>query len=304
MRYYLGIDGGGSKTTAVLCDETGREISRYLGKELNYNAVGMETARAHLRETVEGVLAGEDLRPDAVCIGLSALSDRADAALTRAFCGGVVPCDTVILDSDVFIALEAMAHAGPVAVAVAGTGSMAAGRTPDGAVIHTGGWGHLLGDEGSGYALALAAVRAVLACAEGRGEPTALTDAVFAFFGAANAESLLERFYDPYFSRSAVAALAPAVFETAAAGDAVAAAVIKRQASSFAATVMALLRRLPAGTPLGLWGGLFERQPDYAAIFAEEIHKEFPQTKTALLPIPPVFGAVRAVMRAEKGDAQ
>lgn len=303
MRYYLGIDGGGTKTTAVLCDETGREVSRFIGKELNYNAVGMETARAHLRETVEGVLAGTDASPAAVCIGLSALSDRADAALTAAFCGDIFPCETVLLESDVFIALEAMDRSGAAAVAVAGTGSMAAGRLPDGGVIHTGGWGHILGDEGSGYALALEAAKAAVRGREGSGPATSLTAALLAHFGAEKPDDLIPVFYDPPVERSRLASFAPAVFHCAEQGDEVAVGMIREQAALFAATAAALLRRLPSGTPLGLWGGLFEHQPAYVAAFADVLHIEFPETHIALLPAPPVFGAVRAAMKSRRGGA-
>ncbi|MCR5783127.1 MAG: hypothetical protein K6G90_10395 [Clostridia bacterium] len=302
MRCYLGIDGGGSKTSAVLCSDSLQELSRFTGKDLNYNAIGMEAARDNLREIIDGILTETGLQPDAVCIGLSALSDRADEMLVREFCGGIVRCDKILLDSDVFIALEAMDSDGPAAVAIAGTGSMAAGRLADGTVLHTGGWGHLLGDEGSGYALASEAVKAAVRGAEGSAPYTMLTEAMLSHFGAKSLDDLIGIFYDPPIERSRFASFAPFLFDCYRKGDEMSAGIVSQQASMFADTVRALLRKMPVGTPLGLWGGVFEHQECYAALFSDAISSEFPETKTGLLRMSPVLGAVRAAMKFYEGE--
>src|SRR5581483_5378036 len=117
---------------------------------------------------------------------------------------------------------------------VAGTGSMAFARAPDGRTARAGGWGYLLGDEGSGYALALAALRAVVRDADGRGPATRLTSRLLAHFGAVLAQDLVRLVYGGGVDRAALAAVAPYVLEAAAAGDEVAAEIMAGQAEELA----------------------------------------------------------------------
>ena len=170
---------------------------------------------------------------------------------------------------------------------------MAVARDADGAVLHTGGYGYLLGDEGSGYAIALEAVRCALRSADGSGEKTALEDAVRAFFRVQNADELIEGFYDPPIRRQDVAAFLPRVTACAADGDACAIRILERQADDFANTVRALLRKLPDDCPLGLWGGVFLHVPR----FTERFLQSFPNRDAAFLPFPPQLGAVFAAWK-------
>ena len=298
MRYYLGIDGGGSKTTAALCDEHGAVLASFVGKGVNYHAIGMEAARRNLGEIMENLFRQAGAVPlQSVFIGHSALSDRASPAQVAAFCTGIVPCVNITMDSDVFIGLAAMETEGSAALVISGTGSMAAGRTADGAILHTGGWGYLLGDEGSGFRMALDALRAAVRGAEGSGEKTLLTEALFSHFHIKDLDAVIARFYDPAPARSEIAAFAPTLFACANAGDAAALLIIKKHAALLADTAAALLRQLPAGTPLGLWGGVFEHASLFRDLFAGNLLCRFPQTKAALLKKPPVCGALALAMR-------
>ena len=299
MRYYLGVDGGGSKTTALICDETGARISSFFAGGINYNAIGIDAARENLRAAVAGALGGRDIPLSSACIGCAALDGPADAALTERLCGGVIPCDHIILDSDVGVALAAMDTEGGAAIAICGTGSMAAGRDRDGRIIHTGGYGYLIGDEGSGFAVARQAVGAGLRCFDKSGPATMLTDRVFAFYNAESVPALLDTLYKTPFTPGTVAAFAPEVLRCAEEGDAVASSILKDQAKGFAETVKALLRKLPENAPLGLWGGMFQHHESYAALFSEYVKKDFPGCRVGLLPNPPEYGAVLAAMRTE-----
>lgn len=303
MDYYLGLDGGGSKTTALLCDGEGNEVASFVGGSLNFNAIGMEEARENLKKTIAGVLAERQVRLRGAFIGLSALDGPAEEGLLQTLCGGIVNCPQIGMDSDVYIALAAMEQKGPVAAVICGTGSMAAGRLPDGSVIHTGGWGHLLGDEGSGYALSLDALGAAVRGAEGSAQKTALTNAALSYYRVSAPQDLIGVFYDPSPTRSEIAAFAPQLFACANAGDAVSLEIIQKHVSLLAGTASALLRQLPAGTPLGLWGGIFEHQPLFRRLFCEKLGAAFPQTQVSLLQKPPVYGAVKAAMRLAKTEA-
>ncbi|MEE1065735.1 MAG: BadF/BadG/BcrA/BcrD ATPase family protein [Acutalibacteraceae bacterium] len=297
MKYYLGIDGGGTKTTAIICDENAQLISRFVGESINYNSVGMETARKNLKATVDGVLPN-DVKLNAAFIGMSAISERADDEFTKKLCEGIIDCDKITMDSDVYIGLEAMRCDGSAAMVISGTGSMAVGRLPDGEIIHTGGWGYILGDEGSGYAICIDALRAAICGYEGSAEKTLLTDAVKEHYQVNDMLELIDIFYDPPMPRSEIAKLAPIVFKCSE-NDGVADAIIRNHAQLLANTVSALLSQLPEGTPLGLWGGIFENYEKFRNLFSASVNERFPETEINVLEYAPEYGAVFAAIKTD-----
>lgn len=300
MKYYLGIDGGGTKTVAIVCDENGTLVSRYVGKSINYNSVGTQTARANLKETVDGVLDGKDITLSSTFIGMPALSSRADDSFTKELCDGIIDCPKISMDSDVYIGLEAMKTDGAAAMVVSGTGSMAVGRLDDGTVIFKGGWGYILGDEGSGYALALDAVKAAICGAQGSAEQTALTEKLLSHFNITDIISIIDIFYDPPISNSEVAKFAPVLFECAENADKVANAIIENHAKLLADTVCALLSEMPCGTPLGMWGGILVNCELFREKFVSLINEKFPATKAEIIKYPPEYGAVFAAMKEDR----
>ena len=302
MKYYLGIDGGGTKTTAIICDENAQLISRFVGESINYNSVGMETARKNLKLTVDGALATHDIKFSAAFIGMSAISERADDDFTKKLCEGIIDCDKITMDSDVYIGLEAMKCDGAAAMVISGTGSMAVGRLPDGEIIHTGGWGYILGDEGSGYAICIDALRAAICGYEGSAEKTLLTDAVKEHYQVNDMLELIDIFYDPPMPRSEIARFAPFVFKCADNGDAVAQNIITNHTKLLANTVCALLSEMPAGVPLGMWGGLVQNHENFRNGFSALVNEKFPQTRTFLLEYPPEYGAIFAAMKLDGID--
>lgn len=302
MGYYLGIDGGGTKTTAIICDERCRLISSFVGGSINFNSVGMQETRKNLKAAVDGVLAGKTIYLDAAFIGMSAIGERAVESLTEELCDGIIDCKKITMDSDIYIALEAMQHHAPAAVVISGTGSMAAGRLSDGSIIHTGGWGYLLGDEGSGYSIALDSLKAAVCAFEGSAQPTALTQAVLDYFEITDMQSLIDIFYNPPMARSEIAKFSPTVFKCASAGDETASGVLTYHARRLADTVSALLARMPAGTPLGIWGGVMKNCREFRDAFSVLISKSFPETEINLLKYPPEYGAVFAAMRSDGID--
>ena len=123
MKYYLGIDGGGTKTTAAVSDENGNVITKATGKTINFYAVGMEASRKNLKEVID--ILAQKLATDcfeAAFIGCSALDNEADEATLNALCGGIIKAEKVAMNSDVYVALKS---SNGNCVAVCGTGSMA-----------------------------------------------------------------------------------------------------------------------------------------------------------------------------------
>ncbi len=270
----LGIDGGGSRCAAVLgrlaaVGDGGVYIAgRGRGGPANPRVAGHEVARASITAAIARAFAdaGLGLRPvAAACLGLAGvgLPEDRDAVLAWATQAGLA--DTVLVVPDGLLPF-ADGAAGPWGVVVsAGTGSLALalgrGETLSAATAadRCGGWGPLLGDEGSGHTIGLAALKAAMRAADGRGPDTILHAALLKRFGAARAADLVGCIHAPGVGRREVADAAREVLAAADVGDAVAAAILTGAAAELATHVRTLAERnsLTSGVyPLRLTGGL------------------------------------------------
>ena len=289
--YFLGIDGGGSKTTAVVFNRNGCFIKKAIGESINYYSVGIEKARENMADIITSLAIDEY---ESAFIGMSALNERADSQTTDRFASGIINAKTVTMDSDLYIALEAMGCDGECAVVISGTGSMAVLRKADGSIAHAGGWGYILGDEGSGYAIGLAGIKASLRSAEGIGS-TPLLPLCLEHFGIKDIYELIDLYYDKGVARKVTAAFAECVFNCAVKGDGISLEIINSQASELAATAKALLDSNSVDCPVGLWGGIFT----HCKLFRETfINKLAWKGEISLLELAPEQGAIIAALKS------
>jgi N-acetylglucosamine kinase-like BadF-type ATPase len=270
----IGIDGGGSKTSALLADSAGRVLGRGLAGASNYQAIGLERAGAALEQAVRAAF--DDARiapipPLAVCLGLAGAGRAADMELFRAWAAAQWPGARIVVVSDAELVLAAGTPGGWGLALICGTGSIAYGRDRDGRVARAGGWGYLLGDEGSGYAIGLAALRAVARAADGRGPFTALADALLARWSLAAPADLIRRVYRERAATSEIAALATLVDETAASGDTVAREILREAGRELALALGAVAGRLEwrGPAPCALAGGLIVHSRTLAGAMRE-----------------------------------
>lgn len=287
MKYYLGVDGGGSKTTAVVSDENGNIVGSACGKTINYYSNPYETVRQNFRELIDEIGIHDYA---SVCIGMSALSERADDKTAADFVNGILTADKTVMTSDVEIALDAVECDCARAVLICGTGSMAAAVDVDGNNFHAGGWGYLLGDEGSGYAVALNAIKKILKQLDESDD--LLIEKFRKFFDVKTEEDILERFYNPPMQRDVLASFCRSVFEAYREGSSIAAEVIEHEADEAAELAEKILSKLPENSPLYFYGGLFENNPEYVELLNKKI-----SAKAELLTYPPVIGAVLDAVR-------
>ncbi len=295
--YFLGVDGGGSKTTAVVADEFGNITVVETGGSINYYSNPLEATRTSMAEILKKIKDKTGVsRFKGAFIGMSALNGRATDAELEAFAGGVIDAEHIGMDSDLFIALETLLTDGSCAVVISGTGSMVAARDGDGVIRHTGGWGFLLGDEGSGYRLSLDAIRAGIRGGEGSAPETALTKAVLDFYQAKDFDALVDIFYNPPISRQRIASFLTALRTCAYDGDETAAVILSDGADDLAKTAMALLKDYPSDIPVGLWGGVFQYTPSFIKRFSDRL-AENGFKNVFLLKYPPEIGAVFAAYR-------
>ncbi len=225
--YYLGVDGGGTKTHALITDAHGALLGEGYAGSSNYHDQGVAGARDAIVSAVDGARRAAALSPqpfNAAFLGLGSIVSETDRAVIRGIARelALAPPDRVGVDHDARVALAGGLSGRPGMVLIAGTGSICYGRTADGESWRAGGWGPLLADEGSGYWLGLRALRIAAESYDGRLPPGVLTGRVLAALGIAEMDDLMHRVYVAGLSRAEIAALGPLTLAAAAEGDAAA----------------------------------------------------------------------------------
>ena len=181
MRHVIGIDAGGTKTVALLADETGEVLAEARGGGANLQVQGELGVEKVLYEVIAALGAPRPI--SAVCLGIAGVDRPGERDVIRDVLHRLGLGRRVRIENDAFIALVAGAPERTGIVVVAGTGSVAYGVDPAGTSARSGGWGYLLGDEGSAYWLGHAAVRRAIRAADGRDGPTSLGEKVSAKLG-------------------------------------------------------------------------------------------------------------------------
>lgn len=256
MTIVVGVDAGGTRTTAAVSDGV-RELARASGSAGAVRPGKVLTAAAAVAATVRSALtvAGA-LRADVLAVGAAGVGRDAERAALREALRTELPVDRIIVTTDIEIALLAAWGSGPGAVLLAGTGSFAVARLADGTTARQGGYGWQMGDEGGGYAIGREALRAAGRAHDGRGPETRLLgDLIEASRGRAF-EDLVR--WSVVAGPAEVAGLARTVGQAAAGGDAVAAEILSTAALELTDLVRPLMARLPFPTRVALGGGLLE----------------------------------------------
>lgn len=291
MKYYLGIDGGGTKTTAAVADEKENIIIKVTGKTINFHAVGMETSRKNLAAVIEEIKEKTGISDfESAFIGCSALDAEANEETLNALCGGVINAKQIGMNSDLFVALKS---AKGNCVAVCGTGSMAIGEKADGSFAVKGGWGHIIGDEGSAYSISVNALKLCCKMSD-KNQKSALLESAEEYFGVDNFRKAIDIIYSPETAKDLIAGFAAKAGTLAKEGCEEAKAIVTSEAKAYAETVISLLEELEDCTILSLCGGVFQNNELFRQEFSKHISASFPETKTEILEIPPEEGALKA----------
>lgn len=299
MRIQIGVDGGGSKTEIVALDPTGRVLRFLLKPASNYHIIGMEQAVFHIVEgigdvlqedTVEGIgvtLAGIDTPEDwKIMAGglkgaLMVLGQERDIPFQD------VP---VVLENDVFGALMSVQGKFSGNVLAAGTGAVALGVNTEGEAIRVGGWGHLIGDEGSGYDIGRKALAAMAASFDGYGPKSLLETSIIEHLGLAQVREIGDWLYQTKRTNKEVAALVPIVAETARMGDLISNLILVEAGRALGLLTRALLRKTE-GLEVGLVGGVGNIWELIEPSFLSTVYEEFPTLQIRKPKYPPSVGS-------------
>jgi N-acetylglucosamine kinase-like BadF-type ATPase len=304
-RYILGIDGGATKTLAAVFDLHERTLHLGHGGPSNEDAVGTRLAVKAILDATDQALAGASIAHAQLASAVVAVAGTDTASIDRHLHD--TRADHWIVINDVVGAWATATGARPGVGVISGTGSNVFGvgraHSPEGWVGRTwraGGWGHLLGDEGSGYWLGAQSIVAALRDRDGSGPPTALSEAALEFFGSPSVEALAASVYTTPLTKGEVAAFAVETSRLAHAGDVVARELFVRAATLLGEQIRAVILNtgLTGDFPVGLIGSAFRAGEVFVSPLTDAIHAIAPEARVFPVHIPPVGGSLLLGMRA------
>lgn len=263
-RLFLGVDGGQSKTTALIGDASGRILGNGLGGPSNH--VKATEGRTRLVNAVTMAIsigcaqigAPDSIEFEAACLGFTGGIDGKEEILRD-----IIRCRRLLVTDDVTIALAGAHPGGTGIVTIAGTGSVSMGRNGAGDTARAGGWGYAFGDEGGAWGIVRDALRAAFRWKEGWGPPTLLHDLFLRETGDSDIHVFRRRLYTEEYPRPRIAAFSKLVNEAAQQGDAVALDVLERASASLSTLTNVVRRQVFAqadSVDVAYLGGVFSSE--------------------------------------------
>jgi N-acetylglucosamine kinase-like BadF-type ATPase len=297
----LGVDGGGTATEAWLAGPGLRVLGRGTSGPSNAKAVGLEAARRALDAAIGAAFEDAGIEPapvDVACLGLAGFDRPDDRKILAGWANEARLARRLVLVNDGDLVVAAGTPDGWGVGVIAGTGSIAVGRAPDGRTARAGGWGHLIGDEGSAYAFVLDALRLVARRADGRDPrpagPDPFTDRLCRALGAAQPAQIVTAIYAPDCARARIAAMAPEALAACNESPDDGARLLVPAGAALAETVAAVARSLgwsSGSLPLAAAGGFILSATALRQAMIDALDQRGYQPSLTLVP-DPVRGAV------------
>ena len=312
MPLFLGIDGGGTRTTAWLADAEGKLVAWGESGPSNPLKVGIGAAQREILKACRAALRAAGSSPAAAPPGGTAVLQTVCAGIAGVDREGVhrplliwirrhIPARRHLLTSDAAVALAAAVRDAAGIIVIAGTGSIAFARDEQGTVLRAGGWGIPFDDRGSGYDLGRKAVAVALEAFDGRGPHTLLTERICRHAGLGDITEIISA----PLEQQQVAALFPLVREAAQEGDLVARNLCEEAGRDLASLAVALLKRAAwtdRSMPVVTTGGVFRSSDLIRGAFARQLHRFAPLVRVEMLANPPVEGALWLARTYERKD--
>ena len=303
--FVIGMDGGGTKTAAMIADGKGNVLAQHFSGPSNFQIIGVDAAAKTIFSLIRECCDSVKISPsevDGMTIGLTGAGrpndqKRMAEGLRKFAASKKVKLRNVNIESDARIALEGAFKGGRGIILIAGTGSIAFGKDAKGEVHRVGGWGRILGDEGSGYYIGKHALTAVCRHLDGRSVPTLLTKMISKKFALRTPTDIIAAVYKNNFD---IAAVAPLVFDAAKKGDAASLSIVQMASEELTEHVRSLLMKIePRKTrsvrekiPLSFIGGLIANDTLLSYALKRKISTSVSQITVIRPMAPPVYGAV------------
>ncbi|MEP6944753.1 MAG: BadF/BadG/BcrA/BcrD ATPase family protein [Acidobacteriota bacterium] len=301
-KFYLGVDGGGTKTNIALMDEAREVVAEGSGGPSNPLRVGVETAVANIAKALDAACDSGDIsRGDIVAgtLGLAGVrrADIRERVRESFIIRYRIRNIHVVTDADIALFGTTLGQAG--LVVIAGTGSICLGVNDAGERAMSGGWGPVAGDEGGGRGIAGEALHRVAKASDGRGAPTILSDRAAEYFRASNVENLIGAIYAPQMDNSRIAGFARLVTEAAEDGDKIAIEILNDAGRELGTAAVAVIKRLGLENdtfPVGCVGSVFNAGQFLTDIMEKTIRAAAPKARLSPPQMPPSHAAALMAM--------
>jgi N-acetylglucosamine kinase-like BadF-type ATPase len=298
-RLVLGVDGGGTKCLGLVADEFGNVLARKTVGAGNPNVVGIHAAAKNLHSLINQCCDEVRCRPDelrSIVLGLAGAGSERNREQTKDAVHALFTEQgfkdlPLHIETDARIALEGAFGGGPGVVLIAGTGSAIIGKNQRGEVVSVGGWGRLLGDEGSGYFIGREAVRMLTLQADGRGNAGLLRELFEQKYQWKTRDDLLHAVYQ---EKMELASFAPLVLEAASQNDVVSQRILQNAASLLVDQARVVIMKMGILRKVGLvmMGGMFGKESVYADVVHMKILKSLPQVEVRQPMFIPAHGGI------------
>lgn len=298
MEYVAGIDGGGTKTVAILADMDGKIVAHSSGGPTNPNVVSQDKLFYTFKTMLDEL---EQKQPNSVqnisvlFAGISGTGNEASKNDVGKVLLQLLPENTrVQVEPDTINALYSGTYRSHGIVHISGTGSITYGISSDGVHDRVGGWGYLFGDEGSGYDIGRQGIIQALKAHDGRGSDTILLDQITAFFDVTNPYDLVRKIYTAESPKNEIAPIARLVFQSYKQNDAVAEQIISETVQEISKSIRTLHEKLfnqEEKVKAVLCGGVFNDKEMLPQLLKEEL-KYCRNIQLVLPKVSPAGGAI------------
>ncbi len=309
-RLFLGVDGGGTKTFAVIIDEGENVIAEGLSAASNPVRVGIETAVTNISEAVSIACDKINQNPAniiAATLGLAGVR-REDLRLRiRERISRNLKIRSIEVITDAEIALYGAVKEKPGLVVIAGTGSICLGKNGNGEKVSAGGWGPLAGDEGGGAGIAREALHAIAKASDNRGKSTILTEKAMTYFRAGKPDDLVLAIYAPQIDNLKIAGFAKYVVKAAKEGDRVALKIMENAGRELGIAANAVIRNLKLENeefPIAKVGSVFKSKKIITKPLMETINKVASKAYLINPLLPPAVAAAHLAIKLSKMEKQ
>jgi len=298
MSFIIGIDGGGTKTHAVITNLQGEKLYECFGGPSNFLIVGTEKVSVSLHEVIQDCLRCLNLSTAdlaAVLLGSTGAGRRTDAELLETEFQSFLRSKKISIpnfrvESDARIALEGAFGGKPGSILIAGTGSIMFGKDKAGTIHRVGGFGRYLGDEGSGYSIGRNGLTAVAKAFDGRSEKTIISDLLFEKFTISTSESLIQNVYKNNFD---IPSVAPLVLQAAELDDKTAIEIIEQETDELILHIKAMQKKINEPVLfISLIGGILSNKNIFSQLFTHKVSQQLSNCVIRAPEFPPEYGAI------------
>ncbi|MDP3150827.1 MAG: BadF/BadG/BcrA/BcrD ATPase family protein [Ignavibacteria bacterium] len=298
MSFLIGIDGGGTKTHAVLTNLQGEKLFECFGGPSNFLILGTEKVAEAILASVESCKNYLNISYNeisSVFLGTTGAGRRADAELLEKDFQTYLNSKNISIrnfrvESDARIALEGAFSGKPGSILIAGTGSIMFGKDKEGNIHRVGGFGRFLGDEGSGYSIGRKALSAIAKSFDGRSGRTLLSELISDKFGISTSEKLITAVYKNNFD---IASVTPLVLQAAETKDETAVRIIEEETDELILHLKAMQEKIKEEVLLiAFIGGILSNKNVYSDLFTKKIKEQIPNCIVKAPDYPPEYGAI------------